>query len=196
MVDNERPAYVKFEVRAVEDRELSVQNGYYSTKDATFVTLQRPGDRDTVEKEVEAWFREIRDKVRNGLMPAPWLQAYEAAYSAFKLDQEPPLDGTSVKLWPALSPSQVQNLLSAGIRTVEDLAAMPDGDISRIMMGGLGLKQKAQIWLSTAKDLGSASEKLNAAIQKVADLETTVAAQTAEIAALRAQLPKPAESKK
>lgn len=188
-VDNERPPYVKFEIRAVEDREASVKNGYYSTKDVTFAILQRPGDKDTVEKEADPWIAEMKSKARQGLIPQEWFTAYDNVYNAFKQDLEPPLNGTSLKGWPVLAPSQIHALVSAGVKTIEDLASLPDGDVSRIIMGGIGLKQKAVTWLESAKDVGTMVEKLNAALNQIADLAATTKAQAEEIVKLRAQLP-------
>jgi hypothetical protein len=190
-VDNERPPYVKFEVRPVEDRAASETNGFYSTKDVDFVVIQRPGDRDTVEKEALQWLKEMKEKGRNGLIPPTWYPAYDAAYKAYKEDTELPLNGVPLKTWPVLAPSQINQLIGAGIRTVEDLANMPDGDLSRVIIGGISLKQKAVTWLESAKGLGTMVEKLTAAQTQINDLANTVQAQAAEITKLRAQLPEP-----
>jgi hypothetical protein len=187
MVDNERPPYVKFEIRPVEDRDASLKAGSYVAKDVTFVIIQRPGDRDTVEKEADGWLADMKAKSRSGLIPLEWYKAYENVYEAFKQDMEPPIDGTPVKNWPVLAPSQVHTLIAAGVKTVEDLAAIPDGDISRIIMGGIGLKQKANVWLSAAKDVGTVVEKLNNALLQVSDLTALVQQLTAELAEVRAK---------
>ena len=89
---------------------------------------------------------------------------FRSAYKVWKETQEVPLSGTPIKNWPALSLSQVTNILSANIRTVEDLACANEDALAHIGMGGRALKAKAIAWLSTASDTGKIAEE-NAAMK-------------------------------
>lgn len=110
IVDNQRPPYVTFERRPVEDRMASAASGCYRTKDVDFVIVTRPGSRDTVEKEAEVWLREIaeRAKPQRGQppqIPPEWPAAFRSAYERWKNNEEEPVNGTPIKGWPVLSPS-------------------------------------------------------------------------------------------
>lgn len=156
------PPYVVFEKRAVEDRAKELSAGVYGVKDVDFVKVTRPGQRDTVEKEAEAWVSELEKKARDNLAPQSWADHFRKQYEAWKLGQELPLNGTPIKGWQLLSPAQQQNLITFGIRTVEDLAGASDEAIQRLGMGAMSLKQKAANWLSEGKDKGASAARMTA----------------------------------
>lgn len=157
-----RPPYVMFEVRPVEDRAASIEQGRYVAKDVIFAVVTPAGTKDKIEKVAEDWFAGIKANVREGRFPAQWLTAYEAQFEAFKKNEEVPEIGTPIKTWPALSPAQVKNILGANIRTVEDLADANEEALMRIGMGSRGLKDKAKAWLQSAEKKGIPAEKLAA----------------------------------
>lgn len=192
IVDNDRPPYVAFERRAVEDRAQTNAAGHYVSKDVDFVVLTRPGSRDTVEKEVSVWLKESEVNVKNQRMPAPWLTLFREAYAQWKAGETLPENGTPIKGWPILSPAAQKDLLAAGVRTVEDLAEIPDTDLQGICMGALGYKARAKSWLASAKDVGVVAAKNTALEQTVAELTATIAAQAAELKRLSALIPQPA----
>ena len=157
-LQEERPAYVQFELRPVEDRSATIRNGHYTTKDVEFALITPPYSKDCVEMECSVWLKKNDDDERNGRIPAKWRDAWKAAYAAWKNGQELPLDGTPIKGWGVLSPSQTANLLTVGIRTVEDLARVNDEGLKRIGMGSVDLKTRAQAWLKTADRAKSTQE--------------------------------------
>jgi hypothetical protein len=53
-------------------------------------------------------------------------------------------------------------LIQLTVCTVEDLASANESTLMRIGMGSRELKQKAQLWLDTAKNVGGATEKITA----------------------------------
>lgn len=170
----DRPAYVRFELRAVEDRELTVKNGHYSTKDEATVLLTPAGSKDEVVKPVRDWLEQMKHQVREGRLPAEWEAMYVRAYEAWRRGEEIPLNGTPLKGWPIISPAQLQVCLAANVRTVEDLAAVNGEGLHRIGMGAQELKQRAEAWLKASKDIGGVVS-LNSALQaKVAHLEGVV----------------------
>lgn len=75
----------------------------------------------------------------------------------FLSGQETPDSGTLLENWPSLDVAGVANLKMVGIRTVEQLASMPDIGLQKIM-GGRALQNKAKAFLAAAKD-GAAIEK-------------------------------------
>lgn len=171
----DRPAHCRFETRAVEDRNASIQAGRLVTKDVDFAIITPPGGNLIHECVVADMPKELK-------------QLYGRAYEAWKSGQEEPETGTSVKLWPALSPAQVKNLLAINVRTVEDLAAASEDVLQRIGMGARALQQRARAFLETANGPGKIAERLAALESKVADLEGQVRERDATIAGLQSAL--------
>jgi len=160
-----RPPYVTFIVRPEEDRDATIEQGRAMVKDVHFALITPHGSKDRVERKVSEWFVVLDEAVAQERMPANWVRAYKEAYEAWKEGREIPLEGTSIRNWPLLTPAQVENLTSIKILTVEDLAVANEELIGRIGMGGRVLKDKAQAWLMTA---GSAGAKT---AERVAQLE-------------------------
>lgn len=169
----DRPPYVEFKIMTEEDREQSIATGSYKTRDVDFVSIIPSGDRHLrVERKVDEWLAQQTEKVRQGQANPQHLDYFRSAYKVWKETQDTPLSGTPIKTWPPLSPAQVTNLLSANIRTVEDLAAVTENGIASIGMGGRALKEKAQAWLHAADGPGKVSEE-NAALKvKLKELAT------------------------
>ncbi|WP_417814055.1 hypothetical protein [Thalassospira alkalitolerans] len=164
-METERPAFVEFEVRAVEDREATIKAGHPVYKDQYWATITPMGNGNTVvERIAEEW---LADKKRQN---DKFLRHYEQSFQAFKDGVEAPVDGTRIRDWPSVTPSQLKQLEQANVRTVEDLAAANEGSIRAIGMGGRALKQKAEAWLKSSEDVGKVAERN-------ANLEQTVANQ-------------------
>ena len=190
-VDNDRPPYVVFERRAIEDRTASIAAGHYCSKDIDMAIITRPGSRDNLEKEARVWLSELREKARQQMLPPAWYDAFNSAYESWKKGEELPENGIAIKGWPVLSPAVQKDLIASGIRTVEDLANLPDGELGTIGTGAVSYKQKAIAWLDAAKDKGKVIEQVAALSTQVAELVSLTKAQATEIQNLRAQLPKP-----
>lgn len=157
-----RPAYVAFEQRAEEDREASIAAGHYVAKDVDYVLITPMGSKDRIERLVTDWLKKLDQDVSENRLPRDWAAAYREAYKAWKSGCELPVSGTAVENWPPASPAQIKMLRSLQVRTVEDLANANEEVISRLGMGGRGLKQRAIDWLSSASGSGKVSEELAA----------------------------------
>jgi hypothetical protein len=169
----------------VEDRNATIKAGHYVSRDVDFAVITRPGSRDTFRKEAQVWLNELRDKARSGMIPQSWPDAFTQAYKAWQSGEEAPVEGTPIKGWPILSPSAQRDLIAAGIRTVEDLAQLPDADLKSIGTGAMGYKQKARAWLEAANSTGKVAEQLAQLSTKVGELTALVTQQAAEIDRLR-----------
>lgn len=170
VVDNERPPYVAFERRPMEDRNASISAGHYVAKDVDFAIVTRPGSRDTHEVEAKPWLASMAQKAKEGTVPHEWVDRFHAIYKRWLEGETLPDNGTPIKTWPVLSPAARETILQIGYRTVEDLAAAPDNEVIRVGMGGISFKQKAQAWLDAANSAGKASEQIAALTQQVSDL--------------------------
>lgn len=122
-----------------------------------FAIIRPIGSKDTVEVEALIWL-ETLDKDPN--MLPEWAAKFKSMYALWKAGQEPTPDGTHVTQWPAISKAQAQLLISADIRTVEDLAQANEQGLVRVGMGSRELQNKARAWLESAKDTGRAAEEL------------------------------------
>lgn len=150
----ERPAYVRFERRAIEDKSASLREGRFMSKDVDFALVTPPYSRDVYEEHADTWLKKMRGQAAKGRIPAAWYERYQETYDRWKRGEEMPLNGTAIKGWPVISPAQQKNLVSMNILTVEDLAAVNDEGLRRIGMGAIALRDKAKAWLSQAKDKG------------------------------------------
>jgi hypothetical protein len=158
----DRPAYVRFERRAIEDRTVKSVDGRWPKRDVDFVLVTPPYSRDVFEQEAPAWFAQMQAEVNNNRLPEEWYDRYVKAYDKWKTGQEMPLDGEPIKGWGVLSPAQQSNLIAMNVLTVEDLAAVNDEGLRRIGMGASELRTKAKAWLAQMKDKGPLTQKMAA----------------------------------
>lgn len=108
-----------------------------------------------------------------GYMMAVWSQI-EPAYKAWKSGTEAPVDGTPLGAWAGVNAAQADVLRQNGIRTVEEVAAMTESQLGRVM-----LPQPRLLKLQAAEYLES--RKGDAVASKIAAVEE-------QNAALKAQL--------
>lgn len=73
-------------------------------------------------------------------------------YDAFKKGVEPDLNGTPLEEWAILNKAMVLELKSMHIRTIEDVATLPDTAVQRIGRGGYALRERAIAFLDQAKE--------------------------------------------
>lgn len=195
-VDNDRPPYVVWETRAIEDRNASITAGHYVSKDVDFAVVTRPGSRDTLDKEALVWLADLREKSRKGELPQRWFEAFKESYDFWKKGEEAPVEGTPIKGWPPLSPASQKLLLSVGIRTVEDLAVFSDSELATLGTGALAYKTKAQSWLAAANGAGKLAEKVTAQTVELERLAKLVAEQAEMLKTLAPKTPQPAIAQK
>jgi hypothetical protein len=198
-----RRPYVKFEHRAVEDREASIKNGYYSTKDVVFILIVPHGSegKSKLEYVYSEWLSNIKNSgathnqhdgdliSSQARFPAEWLDAIEKSHAAWLKGETLEVSGTPLKTWPVLSPAQRQNCNSLHIFTVEELAGTSDDVAQSLGMGGINLRQRARDWLLV---MNAAPGKASAEMDRLrADAEaskTRTASLEAQLTALQAQI--------
>ena len=186
--DEDRPAFVRFESVAVHDAQASLKAGHYVSKDEDHVFVKPPYSKDEYENTAIAWFSNVERNVKNGRTPVKHLEFWKASYDRFKEGKETTIDGTPVRDWNALSPAQCKNLISAGCRTIEDMAQANDEALRRIGMGAVELKKKAKVWLQAAKDHGPIVGQVTSLQKKNEQLEGTVESLQEQITLLSRQL--------
>lgn len=188
MPREERPPYVSFEVRPVEDRARSLAAGHWVGRDVDYVLITPTGSKDRIERVATEWLKHLEDMVREQRFPAKWLRAYQEGYKAWKTDQDPPLEGTPIRNWPVVSPSQYKMLKELRVLTVEDLAQANEETLMRIGPGARGLKAKAETWLTQAREVGVPAEELERLREDNRVLNGVAAQQQLQLNELRGRL--------
>jgi len=128
--------FVQFYTGAIQDKEASLKEGRPIFKDEEFIRIMVPGDKENVVERV------VRDNDR---------QRFHARYQAWKKNAEEEFQGTPLDKWNFISHAQVEELRYFGIRTVEQLAGVSDGNAQNFV-GINRLRQKAQEYLAATKD--------------------------------------------
>lgn len=162
---DDRPPYVRFEVREVEDRDASLAAGGYKTKTIDYALITPVGGRECVERPTVEWLADLERVSRDrdgeaGRFPRPWYESFKSGYERWKAGQEIPLNGTPIKTWVVPSPQQSRALVNANILTVEDLAQANDEALQRVGMGAQDLKRRAKDWLEQAKSQGTVAAEI------------------------------------
>jgi hypothetical protein len=186
-VAEERPVYVQFEFRAVEDREASIKEGHFVSRDVAFIKVTPPGGKLEFDAIASEWLERKRtDK---------FYDYYVKCFNNWQQGETEPEYGTSIKQWPAISPAQVATCIAANIKTVEDLATAPAPALQRMGMGAIALQKKAQAWLQTAQDTGKTAEEVNSLRRDNEVLTGQVSELTAKVEALLAASDAPRQTR-
>ncbi len=148
----ERPVYVRFEMREVEDRAASVKEGHYVGRDVPFALITPPGGNLVMDRIAQEWL--------DSKQGDQFHKHYCEIFRAWKEGEAEPEFGTSIRSWPVASPANIAACYSANIKTVEDLATANAQAIQRIGMGGVALQQKALAWLQSSQDKGKTAEEV------------------------------------
>ena len=180
--------YVRFEIAQVEDRQKTIDSGYYQSKDVEYAYVTRAGQRDTLVKDAGVYQKDLQEAARQGRIPPSWPETYKALYKAWKEGLEPPVSGTPILGWMSIPVAAQKMLIQAGIRTIEDLASLAEGDMQSIGMGAIGYRQKAIAWLETAKDTGKTVERLSDLETRNKEAQDIIAQQADALKTLQAQV--------
>ena len=190
----ERPAYVRFERRPVEDKNASLNEGRYVAKDVDFALITPPYSKDCVEQKVTRWMEDLDRGVREGRIPQQWADLWKEGYKKWQNGQEMPLHGTPILGWGVVSPAQQKMLIAINCLTVEDLAQVNDEGMKRIGMGALELRNKAKNWLNSVKDHGATTIQMAALQQENAHLKASLDGLTAQVEALKGMIPQQSQT--
>lgn len=183
----ERPPFVTFETRSIEDRNGTIKQGHYVGKDVDFAIITPAGSKDRIERVAEEWLTHISNESQNGRFPANWVNYYRQCYTNYRAGRQLPVHGTPIENWPAVTPSLMKSLLSMNVRTVEEVAAANEETLARMGLGARALKDRARAFLETASGPGAVAEELAAMRVRLATLETALAEANAKLALAQAQ---------
>ena len=160
--------YVQFYIHARADSAKSTAEGRPIFNDTEYVRIMVPGDKGSI---IERPVRPVDT------------QRFPRQYQAFKNNDDEVLTGTPLEHWPGISRSQVEELKFFHIRTVEQLADVPDSHAQKFM-GINALKSRAQAYIELAK--GNAPlEQMQAELE---ERDLTIATMQETMAALQERL--------
>lgn len=180
--------YVRFEIAQVEDRQKTIESGFYQSRDVEYAHITRAGQRDTLVKDATVYLANLREAAQQGRIPQNWPATYQTLYKAWKEGLEPPTNGTPILGWMAIPSAAQKMLIQAGIRSVEDLASLAEGDMHSIGMGAVSYRQKAVAWLETASGVGKTAERLASLETSNQEAQRIIAEQADALKRLTAQL--------
>lgn len=185
-----RPPMVEFSWREMEDRNASLEAGRFVARQVAHVTITPLGDngKTRVYRGAEEWLEDLQRQVKADMYPPEWARKMNDAYQAWLAGEEMPLSGTPIKGWAILSAAESRHVIDGGIRTVEDLAELPDGAIGERGMGWLSWREKARNWIAAASSVGSVAARVTAAEAENADLKRQMEEMLATMRQMSAQL--------
>lgn len=156
--------WVKFYKQAVQNNFRSEKEGRPYFDEIDFVSIITPADpTNKVDRKASP-----DDKER---FPKQWAN--------YQNGQSEKIDGTLIEEWPQITRSRAEELRHIGVRTLEQLASLSDGQTQKIM-GGVSLRERAKAFLVLAKDT-AAAQRIAA---QNAELRSEIDALKAQIAAL------------
>lgn len=123
-----------FHMRLIDDTAKSQETGKREYQEVAYVRVLSPGndkeipDFRVLEKHKERW-------------PTQW--------AAFIRNEEAPIEGTPLKVWPGISRVECKMLSDVKVQTVEQLVEIPDANLNKIGQGFLTLKHRAKAFLAS-----------------------------------------------
>lgn len=165
--------FVEIYVGEIKNEDKSLEEGRPIYDQVEMIRITVPGDRNNIVD------RPLRPEDKH---------RFPRQYAQFKNNEVALVQGTPIALWREGSKALAQELAFFNIHTVEQLAAAPDGNVSKIS-GLLNLKQRAIEFVQAAKapdvkltaleeqnkSLQAQLDELKAALQAQAKPEATVA---------------------
>jgi hypothetical protein len=163
---NATAPFIRFVAEEVEDRNESIEKGYYVSKTIHMANVIPAGGRDGISKPIEELIALWKQKGQHGHQPMEWHDQLVRSYNAWKEGNELPEIGTPVMTFLPFSPAQRSALLAANIRTIEQCAEMNEDTMSRVGMGARELKDRAKQALSTADKTAAENLILKAKVEE------------------------------
>lgn len=155
----------RFYMRTVPDREKSATEGRPCHKSAPYVEIRVPGDKTlTVDSPVTETHK----------------HRFPREFAAFEAGEKEQITGTPLSVWPRISSPEVEDLKHLRIRTVEELAAVADGNLQALGAGGRSLRDEAKAWLEAAKGTAPIS-KMQAELSAMRETNDALRAQVEEM---------------
>ena len=151
--------FVQFYFEPIKDEDESVKAGRPIFFDREYIKIIPVGDKNTVVCEP------VTEEHK---------QRWPIQYDSFKRQNQQPQEGTPLDQWPPLTKSQVLMFKAANVHTVEQLAAVSDGNLVNLGMGARDLREKAISYIKSADSFAptlALQEQLNNALLQIEALK-------------------------
>jgi hypothetical protein len=135
--------HVEFFQYAVFSPARTAEEGRKVYENRDYVKVTQPGGRS-------AFVGEVKDDPDTN-EPSKFILQYPKQWAQYKAKQEQIGDGMPLDEWTALSTAEVFTMKAEHIHTVDQLAMLNDGDVSRLGMGFEGYRKKAKLYLENIK---------------------------------------------
>ncbi len=123
---------------------------------------------------------EDQDGEKLRFMTHRWNQI-SPAYEAFKNNREIPINGTPLAAWAGVTPEQADVLRTSGIRTVEEVRDMTEGQADRVKLPNMrDMRKQAKLFLENS-DSAMAAAREAAKDAQIAEMVERQAAMEAMI---------------
>jgi len=191
MNPNATAPHITFFEESVPDREATDREGSARFRTVHMIRVRQVGSKDFIVKNAEEWLEHV-EKIKQ--FPPDWISMFRRAYEAYLQGQELPVEGTPIKLWSPLSKAMADQIIAAGVRTVEELAAANEETLKRVGIGARQLQNQARAWRDTAKSTGVVSgelAKLRAENEQRKERESDLLKRIEELAAQVARMQRP-----
>lgn len=160
--DDDKKLFVTFSHEGRLDRKATEEAGHNKYRDVEFVTIRIPGDKTL--------------SIHRPANPSD-KQRFPLQYAAFRNNRGEEVVGTPLSLLLGIKPSQVKELDYFNVKTIEQLASMPDGAGGAQMMGVQALRAAARKYVSNALEQAPVAK----VEKELAQRDNIIAAQAAQI---------------
>src|SRR5258708_5368345 len=111
---DDRSTIAVFYIKAVFNKHKTSLEGRQIYDDVEYIQIVQPANKNTIVD------RKATDDDR---------RRFNARYRQFQEGQEQIGTGTPIEKWPILTPSEVQMFKAAGLKSIEQLAAVTDNNL-------------------------------------------------------------------
>lgn len=169
-----RPSYVVFETREVEDVNASREAGILVKKRVDYVLINSLGTDDYSSVRAEVWAADIRNKASRGEYPQVNADFLLHRYEMFKQGEDTfPSLGLDINSWDEVTKDEAKRLVAANIFTVEDLAESSELAFGKIGMNARIMRERARLWMRDKKMDDGVLERFAAIERRLRKLEGT-----------------------
>lgn len=131
----------QFYLKPVQNQTKTREEGRPIFEEIEYIRIMVPGDKSSViDRPVRIGHTEKHDNYQ-----------FAPQYNMFKQGREQTPDGTPLAEWPMISRSQAKELEFFNVKTVEQLASMPDSSAQNFR-GVHHLREQAKSYIQRAKE--------------------------------------------
>lgn len=178
-------------------RVLGFRTTYHKRKDSAelvprdWVRYAPVHDINTVTEEMvnalrppENGLERDDEGLKMGYMQALWSQI-EPHYLAWKQGTEVPANGIPLSAWAGVTAEEAEVFRKAGVRTVEEVSTMTEGQLNRVMLPGIRAKKQLAAEFLASRDSTANASKITALEEQNAALQAQIAQMAKAVSELR-----------